>query len=74
MLEAPSEIIAVYQAHKEALRNLASVRDEVLTAVLNDFAARVMDQIRGANWPELEQLGADQQRPPLPPIYDEADF
>ena len=74
MLEAPSEIIAVYQTHKAALRNLTSAHSEVMTAVLNDLATTVMDQLQGTNWPELEQLGVDQQPPPQPASFDEEDF
>jgi len=74
MLEAPRSIIEVYQTHSRALRDLVVARDKVLTAVLEDLAARVMDHLQGVSWRDLETLGAVHQQPPRPAGYDDLEF
>jgi hypothetical protein len=74
MLEAPRSISEVYQAHGRALRDLVLARDKVLTAVLEDLAARVMDDLQGVSWRDLETLGAVRQQPPRPAGYDDLEF
>lgn len=74
MLEAPRSIIEVYQTHSRALRDLGVARDKVLTAVLEDLAARVMDHLQGVSWRDLEKLGAVHQQPPRPVGYDDLEF
>lgn len=74
MLEAPRSIIEVYQTHSRALRDLVVARDKVLTAVLEDLAARVMDDLQGVSWRDLETLGAVHQQPPRPAGYDDLEF
>jgi len=74
MLEARRSIIEVYQTHSRALRDLVVARDKVLTAVLEDLAARVMDHLQGVSWRDLETLGAVHQQPPRPAGYDDLEF
>lgn len=73
MLEAPDEVIAVFQANKAGLHDLRSTRTDVLTAVLEDLAESVMDQLRGATWHDLEMLGVDRRRPPQASTSPEED-
>lgn len=70
MLEAPTSVIEVYQAHKRELAELVEVRSTVLGAVLEDLAARVIEQLQGTTWSELEAQGAVRKRPPSPPVMD----
>lgn len=62
MLEAPSSVSEVYQKHGRALRELVIARDEVLTGVLDDLAARVIESLQGVTWKDLEKLGAVRQQ------------
>jgi hypothetical protein len=74
MLEAPGSVSDVYQTHGRALRDLVVARDKVLTAVLEDLAARVMDDLQSVSWRDLETLGAVHQQPPRPAGYDDLEF
>jgi hypothetical protein len=58
LLEAPQSVAAVYQKHRIALGDLVLERDRLLSAVLGDLGACVMDQLQGATWRDLEMLGA----------------
>lgn len=70
MLEAPRSVAEVYQTHRRALRDLVAARNQVLTAVLEDLATRVMNALQGVSWIDLETHGADHKQPPWPAAQD----
>lgn len=70
MVEAPRSVIDVYQAHKQELSLLVEVRGRVLGGVLEDLAGRVIEQLQGTTWGELEAHGAVREQPPSPPVVD----
>jgi hypothetical protein len=74
MLKAPRSIIEVYQTHSRVLRDLVVARDTVMTAVLEDLAARVMDHLQGMSWRDLETLGAVTLQPARPAGYTDLEF
>ena len=57
VLEAPSSIVRLYQAHKHEMRELRPRRDEPLLALLRDTLDALYDGTSQLEWRSLEAAG-----------------
>ena len=70
MLEAPSPIVRLYQAHKESLKDLRSHRYRALEPLLQDALAALYSGILPLAWATLEAAGIDRTPPPEAALED----
>jgi hypothetical protein len=70
MLEAPTPIVRLYQAHKNAMSGLRAGRDEPLLALLRDTLGALYDGTSRLDWQAVGAAGVPRVSPEVPASVD----
>ncbi len=70
MLEAPSPIVRLYQAHKQSMKDLRTHRDEALEPLLRAALAGLYNSIGPIAWTTVEATDIARTPPPEQALVD----